>query len=629
MASDATNITQLGHSKKVSEGVQDLLSCALTFNRAMVDRISTTRLQRRLACVLSLDVAGYSRLLGEAEEATHQALKELLENVVGPAIQGCDGRIFKKTGDGVLAEFSSVVQATLCAVVIQQEMQARREGQSSGPEVRFRIGINLGEIIVESDDLYGESVNIAVRLEGLAEPGGICVSRIVAEQVGEKLPLTFADLGRQKLKNIARPVHVFGVNLPEAPLTPAARRPGGRTSRPPPEFSTRPAIAVLPFVNLTGDKDQEYFADGLTEEVIAALAGWRALPVIARNSTFALRKRAGDVRAVGSRLGALYVLEGTVRRAGSHVRIGVQLAETAGGERIFADHYDRELGEIFAVQDDIAKSIVGEISPELVRLESERVARSPQLNLDAYECYQRGLWHHYRFNKDDAEKAEELLRRALRIDRNYSPAAAALSTCIVHSVMSGWSKPERYEEAVVLAGQSVADDPRNPQAHFALGSARYHTGQIEAALLDLEAAIRLNPSHAAAHANSAFIYNYLDQPERALQFVRMAFQLSPADLRQFIWYTAVAGAYYLAGAYDQAIEAGQRGLSLRPDYLPTARYVAASLGQLGRRAEAGKFEGLLRTIDGDLAGTEATLRTFFRPAPLRRILDGLRKAGFS
>jgi adenylate cyclase len=586
-------------------------------------------LRRRLASILSLDTVAYGLLLERAEEATHKALTNLLENFVAPTIRSCEGRVFKKTGDGVLAEFSSIVQATLCGVMIQQGMRDHAETLAGCPGIQFRIGINLGEVIVEPDDLYGEDVNIAVRLEALAEPGGICVSQLVTEQVRDKLPIAFTDLGEQHLKNLSRPVHAFNVVIPDQPLgpTPSLKRSAQARYRQL-EFPARPAIAVLPFANLSGNPDQEYFADSLTEELIARLAGWRALPVIARNSTFTFKKRRRDTRSVASELNARYMLEGTVRRSESRVRIGVQLAETETGERLFAERYDRELGDILAVQDDIARTIVGEISPELLRSERERVARAPQLNLGAYECYQRGLWHHYHYSQEDSEKAEAFFRRALELDADYGPAAAALATSVVHAAMSGWVPSDRYEEAASLAGRAVALDPRDPQAHYALGLARYHMAQIEPALTDMEQAIRLNPSHAAAYANMGFIFNYLDRPQQSLQAVTTAFRLSPADTRQFLWYTALTGAHYLLKQYEEAIEAGQRGLTIRPDYLHTTRYVAASLGQLGRIAEARKYRSALQALDGDLSGTQATLARVFRPSALARIVDGLRKAGF-
>jgi TolB-like protein len=388
----------------------------------------------------------------------------------------------------------------------------------------------------------------------------------------------------------------------------------------------RPAVAVLPLANLSGDSEQEYFTDGLTEDLIAALSGWHALPVIARGSTFAFRKRQVDVRAIGRKLGALYVLEGTVRRDDRRVRIGVQLIEAESGENIFARHYDRKIADLGAVHDDIATHIVGQITPELLRHERERIARSPQLNLDAYECYQRGLWHHYHYAREHAEQAERHFRRSLQINGAYAPPAAALSIGILFSVMNGWAGPDRYEEALQLAGRAVALDPRDPQAHFALGSVNYHAGHVATALKNMEEAIGLNSSHAAAYATLGFLYNYLDQPGKALRCVLNAFRLSPADIRQFMWYTALAGAYYLKGQYEDAIEAGNRGLAIRPDYLHTARYIAASLGQLGRTAEARRYLDMVRTIDGDLSRTEAVLGRVFKPSALARVIEGLRRA---
>jgi adenylate cyclase len=504
-------------------------------------------------------------------------------------------------------------------------MRQRHAEQPSDRGIAFRIGINLGEIIVEADDIYGDGVNIASRIEALAEPGGICVSQIVADQIGDKLGLAFLDIGEHELKNIARPLRVFRVKLPENG-TPAAVPP----TRTIPGFRDRPAIAVLPFTNMSGDPDQEYFADGLTEDIITALASWRSFPVIARNSVFTYKGRNVNVRTVGRELGAHYVLEGSVRRQDSRVRITAQLIEAETTHHIFADRYDRDVSDVFAVQDEIETSIVGAIEPELLRAESDRAASAPQL-FSAYDFLQRGLWHHYRYTAEDNVKAQAFFRKSLAIEPNYALAAAALAVTLLHSIVQRWRQDdsEVAAEALLLAQRAVSLDQRSPQAHYALGASYFHTRNIRNAIREMEDVIRLHPSHAVARANLGNLLNYVNQPELALESVLTAMRLSPNDLRKFLWMPALAGSYYLAGRYEEAIEAGRQGYAMKSDYAAPLRYVAAGLGQLGRQAEAREILPILRRSDGDLTATEAYLRRYYiDETALKLIVDGLRKAGF-
>jgi len=591
----------------------------------------TPTVTRRLAAVMALDAVGYSRLMGVDEEGTHERLMSLLRNLLVPLIIECNGRVFKNTGDGALVEFASAVDATVCAIRIQQTMRAHEQDKSSASRVEYRIGVNLGDVIAEPDELYGDSVNVAVRLQALADPGGILVSRLVVEQVGDKRGIKFIDAGAKRLKNIKRPVRLYRVEIPEKPL-PAAR-PVQRSfaSLVDRRVIDRPAIAVMPFTNLSGDAADDYFADGLTEDIITALARLRALPVIARNSTFRYRGTPSDVRGVGRELGARYVLEGSVRRAGSRARIVAQLIEAESNTHLFAEQYDRELTDLFEVQDDLITSIVGELGPELLRQERERVASSPHENLDAYDCLQRGLWHHYRYTKEDYQKAEEYFFKALERNPNYALAAASLSISRVHAVMSNWLGEGRdaLVEATTFAERAVELDARDPQCHFALGLVQYHVGQIRPALSAMKQAISLNPSHAAAYANRALLLNYVNRPEESLESVSTALRLSPHDIRRFIWITALAGGYYLSGRLEQAVEAGQSGLRLKPDYLHSLTYVVAALGQLERRPEAAAYLSMLRRIHHDAAAAEAFLERYYvdRTA-LTKIMEGLRKAGF-
>lgn len=585
------------------------------------------RVKRRLAAVMALDVAGYSRLMGHDEEGTHARVMALLREEVEPRVAEFGGRIIKHTGDGALVEFSSAVEAARCAVEIQRAMQARAGGEPPDRRIEFRIGINLGDVIAEPDEIYGDGVNISVRLEALAEPGSICVSQVVADQLGGNLGLELVDMGEQRLRNIVRPVRAFR-------LRPEDGAPGTRIVPPKtaiPGFRGRPAIAVLPFTNMSGDPEQEYFADGLTEDIITALASWRSFPLIARNSVFTYKGRNVDLRTVGRELGAQYIVEGSVRRHANRVRITGQLIEAETNQHIFADRYDRELTDLFEVQDEIATSIVGALEPELLRAEGDRAMQAPQL-FGAYDFLQRGLWHHYRYTADDNLKAQEFFRRALAADPNYAQAAAALAVTLIHRMVHRWAPEDSgvYAEALELAQRAVSLDSRSPQARYARAAAYFHTGQIWLSIREMEEVLRLHPSHAVAHANLGSLYNYVNQPDRAYEAVSIALRLSPTDPRKFIWVPALAGAHYLSKRYEAAIETGRQGYASKPDYVAPLRYVVAALGQLGRPADASPYLEILRRSDGSLAQTEAYLaRYYIDEAALRQILDGLRKAGFT
>jgi TolB-like protein/class 3 adenylate cyclase/Tfp pilus assembly protein PilF len=591
----------------------------------MVDE-SQAPLRRKLVCILSLDVVGYSRLMGLAEDATHRRVRHLFKNLVVPNVEGYDGRVIKSTGDGILAEFSSIVQGVLCAISIQQEMRDAA-ARTNDSDIKFRIGVNSGEVIIEPEDIYGDEVNIAVRLQSVAEPGAICVSETVVQHVRERIPVGFYGIGTLNLKNITRPVEAFGIDVPDAPVrSPSQKRLNkARNVR---RFLSRPAIAVLPFVNMAPDQEQEYFVDGLTDEVTTGLSRLRVLPVIARSSAFSFKNKVNNPASIGKRLGALYVVEGTVRRSGNVVRVGIRLMDSELRQNIFAEQYDRPVQDVIALQDEISRAVVGEIAPELARYESERVTNLSAFSVSTYDLYQRGVWHHYRYTEEDSRTARSLFQASIESDEDYSPAVSGLAISIVHAAMSGWLPHNGFEDAEKLGSRAVALDARDPQSHFALGVARYHLGEVRSSLKNLERCIQLNPSHAAAHANVGFLHNYLDQPEKALSSLETAFKLSPTDPRQFIWLTALAGALYLKGEYAASLEAGGRGLTLRPSYLHPARYVAASFGQLGRAAEAQTYVEMVRKLDGSLNGTRDILVRAFEPEPLDRILDGLRKAGF-
>src|SRR3984893_15180441 len=418
--------------------------------------LATERVERKLAAILAADVAGYSRLMGADEEGTLARLKAHRRELIDPKIAEHRGRIVKTTGDGLLVEFASPVEAVRCAGEIQKAMREREGSLPEDRRIEIRGGINLGDVIIEEDDVYGDGVNIAARLEALADPGSVVISSAVFEQVRDRVPDGFEDLGDQQVKNIARPVRVYRLAQLSTPETP--------TPMSPLPLPDKPSIAVLPFANMSGDPEQEYFADGVVEEITTAISWLPWLFVIARNSSFTYKGRAVDVKQVARELGVRYVLEGSVRKAGNRVRITGQLIDTATGAHIWADRFDGALDDIFELQDQVASSDVGAIEPKLRQSEIERTARKPTESLDAYDLYLRALAQYYKYTDEGMREAIALLQRALVIDPSYAPAAAMIGWCCGWQRLQGWRSFSNAEiaEAVHLARRAIEvgkDDP--------------------------------------------------------------------------------------------------------------------------------------------------------------------------
>jgi TolB-like protein len=414
---------------------------------------------RRLAAILAADVAGYSRLMGADEEGTLERLKALRRELLDPTIAEHHGRIVKTTGDGVLVEFASVVDAVRCAVAVQQAMPERNTGVAADNRIELRIGINLGDVIVEGDDLYGDGVNIAARIEALADAGGVFVSNTVHDHVRDRLPFVFEDLGDQQVKNIARPVRVYRVrDAPAAAKTPSA---------PVLPLPDKPSIAVLPFANMSGDPEQEYFADGMVEEIITALSRIRWLFVIARNSSFTYKGQAVDVKQVGRELGVRYVLEGSVRKAGNRVRITAQLIDATNGAHLWADRFDGSLEDVFDLQDKVASSVAGVIEPTLQAAEMRRSAARPTTDLSAYDLYLRALAAFYQLTREGTFEALGLLEQAIAIDRHYAPALSWAANCHRYLVINGWVEEAEtsHRKACDLARKAleVGENDRRPR----------------------------------------------------------------------------------------------------------------------------------------------------------------------
>ena len=414
------------------------------------------RVRRRLAAIL---VAGYSRLFPGDEADRFADLTSFLTEIIEPLVPEFGGNIFKRTSELVLIEFDSVVEAVRCAAAMRDAAAQMNQHLPNERRIAMRIGINLGDVIAEGGDVFGDGVNIAARIEALAEPGSVYVSGIVHDQVVDRIDVDFEDLGPKELKNIRRPIHVYRMGGETAQEWEELEAAEPSSTARPPKFDDHRAIAVLPFNNFSGDPEQEFFADGITEDIISLLAGWRAFPVIARNSTFTYKGQTVDVKKVGQELGARYVVEGSVRKSGHRVRVTAQLIQTDTGHHIMAERYDRDLTDLFELQDEIVSTIAGAIQPELLKFERDRIAELPQHNEDAYAFYQHGMWHHYRQNKADNVKAQDYFRRALAIEPQYPQATAALSVALTSAAMLGWAENRD-------AGFEEAYDSRPTGRHF-------------------------------------------------------------------------------------------------------------------------------------------------------------------
>ena len=543
------------------------------------------RVERRLAAILAGDVAGYSRLMGVDEEGTLRALKEHRAVLLHPKIAEHRGRIVKTTGDGVLIEFPSVVDAVRCAVEMQHGMAERNADIPTERRIELRMGINLGDIIIDDDDIYGDGVNVAARLEALAEPGSICVSRVVRDQVRDKLDIRFTDLGEQSVKNIARPVRVYRVDTGARASGPHA---GGM-----PTLQTelasldRPSIAVLPFQNMSGDPDQEYFVDGIVEDIITGLSRIKSLYVVARNSTFVFKGKPIDIKQVGRELGARYVLEGSLRKAGNRVRITGQLIEAASGTHLWAERYDRALDDIFELQDEITLNVVGAIEPSLRQAEIERARRKRPENLDAYDLYLRALVYTRASMPSEADKALPLLHQALTLQPDFAAAHAAAAFAYENRYMRGGLSEADKEATLRHARAAIAaapDDARTlATAGFCIGLVDHDYGT---AMNAIDHALALTGSSIWALGSGAVILGHAGATERAIEYAERAIRVSPFDPEIFHPYVGLAIAHCAAGDWEAAIAACGGATKANPRFSLPFVLQAAALSMLGRIEEA-------------------------------------------
>jgi len=587
--------------------------------------MSEERVERRLAAIMAADVVGYSRLMGADEEGTLASLRTLRRELIHPKFDQHKGRIVKTTGDGMLVEFASVVDAVRCAVEMQREMVVRNLGVPNGQRIEIRVGINLGDIIVEDGDIFGDGVNVAARLEALAEPGGICVSRVVRDQVRDKLDFSFDDMGEQAVKNIARPVRVFHVRVTESAIAPP------ESPTPMLALPDKPSLVVLPFQNMSGDPEQEYFVDGMVEEITTAIARLPWLFAIARNSAFTYKGRAVDVKQVAQELGVRYVLEGSVRKAGNRVRIAGQLIDTTTGAHIWAARFDGALDDIFELQDQVASSVAGAIEPKLRQSEIERASRKPSANLTAYDLYLRALAQSYRYTDEAFAEAVVLAREALAIDPSYTPAAAMVGWCRMLQRTQGWGalSDEDTGEACRLARQALeaARDDAETIWQAAL-TLFFLAGEAAMAAAALDRAMALNPNSANAWLARGIIHAWRNQPEAAIEAIERARRLSPFDPYTFRNAYNLAIAHLAARRFEQAIEWADRALHDQPRTVTAMRVKVAALAHLGQLDEARAELSRMLAIDPKLtiAGFLGSAH-YQAPEVLELYVTGLRLAG--
>ena len=581
--------------------------------------------QRRLAAILAADVAGYSRLMGADEEGTLAALTAHLAELIEPCIAEHRGRVVKTTGDGLLAEFASVVDAVRCAVAFQEGMAERNAGAPENRRIEFRIGVNLGDVIVQDDDVFGDGVNVAARLEGLAESGGIVVSGTVHEHVRTKVDFGFVDLGPQEVKNIVEPVRAYSVGVFKA----AASIGEPETPKPLP-LPDKPSIAVLAFQNMSGDPEQEYFSDGITEDIITALSRIRQFFVIARNTTFTYKGRAVDVQAVAREMGVRYVLEGSVRKAGRRVRISAQLIDGTTGAHLWAERYDRDLEDVFAVQDEITLTVVGAMQPELDRAEQERAWRKPPESLDAWDFFQQGLSEIWRAGKTDNEEAKRLLKRAVEIDPTFSPPHAYLTYATVQETIRGLAiaSADELEQASAHADRAVELDDTDAVAHWAKGLVSPFMGDHELSKQALRRAIELNPSFADAHLQLGQVLVADGNPDEAIPVLETALRLSPNSPREFAVMANIGRAHLHKGEFDEAKRWAERAVRHSPAADWAYLVLLSSLGHMGRAEEARSVrQTYLAKRPTFVIGDVPRRMPYRRQEDVDFVSDGLRKAG--
>jgi TolB-like protein/Tfp pilus assembly protein PilF len=575
-------------------------------------------MERRLAAILAADVVGYSRLMEANEGATLAALAGC-RATIDTEIAAHHGRIFGSAGDSVIAEFVSPVEAARCAVAIQEALAKETASLPDGQRMQFRIGVNLGDVATDGENLLGNGVNIAARLEEIAEPGGICLSGTVQDHLAGHLDLTLVDEGRQELKNISRPVRVWR-------WSPEEVRSEAQSPR-----STKPSIAVLPFDNMSGDPEQAYFSDGLTEDIITALSKHRWLDVIARNTTFAYKGQSPDIRKLAAELGADYVVEGSVRRAGQRIRVTAQLIDTGTGNHIWADRYDRDLEDIFDLQDEITETIVGQVEPEIGTVIRQKVQRAPRRNLDAWDCYHLGIANFYKFTAEGNREAQRLLQRSRELDPGFAEAHGWWAYAVILGMVYWDTEPEPalMDEALAATRKAVGIDNQNALLYMLMGRVQLARREYRSALAESETAVRLNPTLAPAFCGLGDALSYEGRNDEAAVQFEKAVEMSPnhPQLWAFLSYGALN--YIFSHDFEKALDWAERARDIpNCQYWATAHAVVA-LAHMDRADEARKMVEALLAEAPVFTHAFAERKLFYlkRPEQLKLYLDGLDKAG--
>jgi adenylate cyclase len=588
------------------------------------------RVERRLAAILAADVASYSRLMGRDEEGTHTALKTLRGSLFDPKIEEHRGRIVKTTGDGALVEFASAVDAVRCAVDIQRGMAERTADLPEERRIEFRIGINVGDIIIDGGDIYGDGVNVAARLEGLAEPGGICVSGRVQDDVQGKLEIAFEDVGEQRLKNITRPVRVYRVGFDKLDTTPEASVPPGKAL---PVLPDKPSVAVLPFTNLSGDPREEYFSDGITEDIITELSRFSDLFVIARNSSFQYKGKSVDVRQIGRELGVRYVLEGSIRRGGERVRITAQLIDAETGAHRWAERYDRDLQDVFAIQDEVARTIATILAAHVNKAEAERTLLKPPAIWQAYDYYMRAAaaWVSFlsSWKIEDLRETRGCLEKSLSIDSRYARAHAMLASthrvAWLNPLDAEYQSPAALDRSIQLARRAIELDPNLPEAYAELAYTIVRKREFDAAATAAERAIALNSNF--ADYRLALVFILVGELAKAIAIAKAQMRLDP--FHPHFAPLMLGEAYYLGKQYREAQHWLREATGRAPNHQYGHAWLAATYAQLSElenaRAEAAE---VLRLNPGFTINTTGRrVFVFKHTADMEHLVDGLRKAG--
>jgi adenylate cyclase len=584
------------------------------------------RLQRRLSAILAADVVGYSRMMGRDEAGTLARLKSLRAEFLHPKVAEYGGRIVKTTGDGTLIEFGSAVDAVAHAVDVQRGMAERNASLPKEEQVWLRLGINVGDIIIDGDDIFGDGVNVAARLEALAEPGGICISDRVHDYVGDRLDITCDDLGQQAVKNVAEPVHIYRIRLGHTEATSTSESQG------PAALPDNPSIAVLPFEDMSADKDQEYFADGMVEDIITALSRFNQFKVIARNSAFVYKGRNVDVRQVGRELSVLYVLEGSVRRSGNRLRITGQLIEASNGTHLWAERFDGDLEDVFELQDRITESVIGAIEPALLFAEVDRARRLPPESLAAYDLYLQALPYLYAFRPEENRKALDLLYEAIDRDPDYGIALAYCAWGYEQRLTRGW---EAYgdndaDSAIQLARRALETKTNDPRALAAAGFVLVMVGRdYNTGLSAIRRAEELNPNVAfvSMHIGVALMFAG-ESIDRALAHLEHAIRVSPGDPGGFTYRAMSAFCHFHAGRDEMAVELARRAVDVYPDWDTTYWVLVPALARSGRMEEARAALEELRRLSPHITGSLLRQTLPYRDKDmLEAVVNGLVAAG--